>query len=145
MKEDELLTIDERKLNLEGEARAAAQRYKDACAEAQKNMCLPSEEALNSWTVGCIWSKSAHDWVKGYARTSTSSCEQRFIVHMDSGNSARTIIHQTAFDFLGLAHTAEYKGRASIHGVTGHSQTCPVYEIMLSLDVVDSLKPGTRF
>merc|ERR1712072_713528 len=66
-------------------------------------------------------------------------------MHLDSGNTGHTVISKAAFDFMGLARTAKYKGTVMICGITGPPVACRTYEIHMSLDVVNSLKPGTVF
>jgi hypothetical protein len=108
---------------------------------------------LPTWTTGKILSNGAAywrpeckgwvngGWVSGYSHLADSSRSQRFVLHLDTGNSSLTCISKSTFDFLGLAETSERIGNQHISGVHGQSQSCPVYKIRFALDLANRAHP----
>ncbi|CAE7818618.1 unnamed protein product [Symbiodinium sp. CCMP2592] len=141
-----------KKADKEGAARAAALALRPIAAEvavgrAQEppakrmrgNVTIP----LPSWTTGMIYSGSAnywcprtHGWVKGYPHVADSSHMQRFILHLDSGNTADTCISRQAFEFLGLGSGQRLR-QTCVCGVNNQRSTSDVYEIQFSIDLVN--------
>ena len=155
MQENALDAAIAKKADKEGLARAASQAFDAAMASKSSNppgqmlerptkRLRTSSIPLPSWTTGMIFSGSArywrpetHGWVQGYPHVSDRSHTQRFILHLDTGNTAQTCISQQAFDFLGLNSCSNRLRQTQMHGVNGQVSMCSVYEIQFSVDLVN--------
>eukprot|EP00933_Yihiella_yeosuensis_P082399 TRINITY_DN96264_c0_g1_i1.p1 TRINITY_DN96264_c0_g1~~TRINITY_DN96264_c0_g1_i1.p1 ORF type:complete len:365 (+),score=59.34 TRINITY_DN96264_c0_g1_i1:48-1142(+) len=103
---------------------------------------------LPTWTTGKIYSDSAkywkpqsNGWIDGYAHASDPRRTQRFVFHLDTGNSGPTCIMRSTFEFLGLSQILEPLRQTRIVGVNGQSKLCPVYQIKFSLDLANQAHP----
>ncbi|CAE7020213.1 unnamed protein product [Symbiodinium sp. CCMP2456] len=69
---------------------------------------------------------------------------QRFILHLDSGNTAHTCISRQAFEFLGL-RSGQRLRQTPVFGVNNQRSTCDVYEIQYSIDLVNQAHKMTNY
>lgn len=103
---------------------------------------------LPSWTTGKIYSGSAQywcpntgGWVEGYPHLADPRRTQRFILHLDTGNSGYTCITRETFEYLGLSRSLQPIRQARIVGVNNQSRMCEIYQIKFTMDLANKAHP----